>query len=109
MITKYSLMKESNANFDSNGDAYPDIMTFDIANFRATRAPIPHRLTQTDVERFDILMANFYGNSRFDLFLLFLNGVDLIHRKNPLDTFNLYDPQDVSGFVRKALNVTANR
>ena len=98
--SKYSTIASSSVYTDASGNFYPDIFTFPINNIVLNDKPLKYYLEQQDIERFDILMANYYGSSDYDQIILWLNKIGHIAdqsvgteiylpSKNDLDTFLL--------------------
>jgi hypothetical protein len=72
---KYLTIKDSSVYTDTYGNAYPDIFTFNINSFTYTEKPVEYYLEDNDIQRFDLLMYNYYGSSDYDTYVLWLNGI----------------------------------
>lgn len=95
--TRYTLISDSTTQ-DNNGAFYPDIITFPIENFRYSAPPIPFRLRDIDIERFDLLVSKYYGTLAYMDLILWLNDISYISRKQPGDEIYLPLKSDLDAF-----------
>lgn len=98
--TRYLTMTESSVT-NSQGVAYPDILSFPIDKFKYTEEPYEYVLTQSDIDRFDYLMYRFYNTAYYDDMVLWLNNIASLHDLEPGDTINLPSKTDLENFFIK--------
>lgn len=82
MITsrsRYLTINSSEAYRDETGATYPDIFSFPINQFSINDIPLTIALTEDNINRFDLLMAYYYGKSDYDDIVLWLNKINYIH------------------------------
>lgn len=78
MRSRYKTLKESTQT-NSKGNPYPDVMSFPIEKFTFTGTGKEYYLTQTDIDRIDLLCYREYGVSYYDDMVLWLNDIDSLH------------------------------
>lgn len=100
--TRYEIMKASNQT-NSDGNNYPDVMTFPIEKFVFTDPGKNHILTRSDLDRFDILCIREYGVSYYDDIVLWLNNIDNLKNVTPGNTIFLPTKRDLDRFFTKNL------
>ena len=64
---------------DANGDFYPDPFLMNSRDLTAVSEPKPYRMTQSDLDRFDITCATEYGDPNYDDLVLIFNSIETIH------------------------------
>ncbi len=99
-MSKYLTYKYSDVETDNLGNSYPDVFTFPINKFIYTRKPYDYALSIRDINRFDILMAEVYGDANFGDIVLWLNNISHIQIMNPGDYIKLPSSDDIRSFYR---------
>jgi len=100
MRNRYQLLKESSQT-NSKGNPYPDIMSFPIEKFSYTGTTREYYLTQTDIDRIDILCYREYGVTYYDDIILWLNNIDSLHNVAPGTKISLPSKKDLDRFMIK--------
>lgn len=98
--SKYDLIKGSTTAYDDDGNAFPDLATFSINEFRATESPFIGGLDEQSTFRFDILTYAYYGTFQFyDLFSLWINDIPHISTDDNISkNIMLFSKQDIETF-----------
>ena len=94
-------MTPSDSVFDNEGNAYPDLATFQLDSFVSNTKPVDYQLTQLDCERFFDLIYKFYGSFEYyDDIILWLNDINYIsdEKQNFERKIKLYSKQDIDGW-----------
>jgi hypothetical protein len=71
----YLLMKDAEIDKDEFNELYPDVMTLPINEFRYSEAPLEYELTESNIERLDLLMNELYAIPEHDDIILWLNNI----------------------------------
>ena len=98
--TKYLTIAES-LQTNSHGEAYPDIMQFPIDKFEFSQTPQEYILSQSDIDRFDVLMSTYYGYAFYSDIVLWASKIKTIHDLSPGDTILLPDKIDIERFYAR--------
>ena len=96
-------IKNSTAYSDSNGNAYPDIFTFNINSFKFTEAPLKYMVSAQDIYRFDLLINSYYGISDYGDIVLWVNHIAHPSFMTPGDIIYLPKKSDIEAFFRDNL------
>lgn len=97
---RYKTMLESTET-DSNGNAYPDILSFPISHFKAIETPTTYIFKKMDMDRFDITVYKFYGSSYYQDFIVWYNGYSSIHDIEVGSEILLPDKTEIDKFYIK--------
>ena len=72
----YLKIKDNLTDVDEGGLYWPDVMTFPINKFKYTQTPEVYVIDQFYIDRFDMLMFDYYGVSYYDDMVLWLNNIE---------------------------------
>jgi len=101
---RYKLMKKSDYKKGSDGTYYPDPLTFSEKKFKFLEYPFrDYELTSNDIERFDILIFNLYGNTKYCDLILTMNDVRYIWELNPGDTISFPTKNDLDRYIKEGV------
>lgn len=100
MRSKYKTIKPS-TQINSKGNPYPDMMSFPIEKFSFTGTSKEYFLTQTDIDRIDLLMFREYGSTYYDDLVLWLNDIDSLKNVSPGLKITLPSKRDLDRFIVK--------
>lgn len=100
MRSKYLTIKKSTVYKDSNGNEYPDIFTFPVDKLKFKSKAQKYILNSNDIDRFDILISDYYGIADYDDLVLWFNDIDHIADITPGTTIYLPDKSDLDEFYR---------
>jgi hypothetical protein len=103
-MTKYDLMLETENYTDVYGNHYADILSYPINEFTTSLTPIDYVLNQNDIQRFDLLIYNIYGNLDYESFILTYNNIELISRLVPGDHIMLPNATDIDQWIRSHIH-----
>ena len=83
------------------GISYPDTLSMPIDKFVYSEKPLEYTLTQSDLDRIDLLMYRMYRSAAYDDIILWVNNIDTLHNLNPGDTLLLPAKKDLETFFIK--------
>lgn len=98
MALLYNMYAPSN-NKNSLGVAYPNPFSFNLNNFSPEKPVSSYSLTESDINRFDILIYNIYGSTRYESLILMLNTITDIHSMSIGDIIYLWETTDMDNFI----------
>lgn len=99
---RYLTMKAS-SQVDSQGNAYPDVVSNPIDTFEIVDIPEVHIIRKQDIMRIDLLMYEKYRYAYYDDIILNLNGIGSVHLLEPGDTIFLPSKRDLDNYFSKNL------
>jgi len=102
MRNRYEVMKESD-QVNTDGNKYPDVMTFPIEKFLYTNTAKKYILRRFDLDRFDLLCIREYGVAYYDDIILWLNNIDNLKNAVPGQEILLPSKRDLDRFFSKYL------
>jgi hypothetical protein len=98
MKSHYDTIEKTNEIFSPLNDYWPDIITFPINDLILQTAPIPHVLTDQEIKRFDLFIANWYGSYEYWDFVIWYNNISYISRLLSGDIIYLPEKKDFDRF-----------
>lgn len=94
MQTRYLFMRPGSV-LDEDGTAFPDPLTLNINNFKATETPQAVELTESEICYFWKIPYSIYGTPEFDDMILTLNGVPHRNQLEPEDIIYIPKKDDI--------------
>jgi len=98
MRNRYNLMTTTT---DNDGTVYPDCLFIPLNSFRPQKNASLVRLTQVDIDRFDLYLFSKYNSLDYMDIILWLNGVGSIRELSAGDFLNLPAKSDLDSFYIK--------
>ena len=98
MKTRYLTMSASNET-NTNGESYPDVLSFPISKFKFNDPLQKVTVTQRYKERFYLICFDAYGVSEYDDIILCLNGISSVYLLEPGDTIYIPSKSDLNKFL----------
>jgi len=86
---------------DYDGQTYPDCLSLPLQKFRYQKNPSSTRLTQVDIDRFDIYIFNQYNSMNYMDIILWLNNIGSLRELVPGMWITLPDKSDLDTFYIK--------
>lgn len=98
MRSRYQTMALSITEFDPDGNAYPDVMTFPIDLFSYSQTTITYSMSQNDIDRPDKMVSTYYGIAEFDDIVLWLSDIPFVYDESPGKQVELPRKRDMERF-----------
>ena len=95
--SRFDLMIESDIE-DTDGEKYPDVLTFPLQDFEFKETAIGVLLREPDINRFDAFMFNVYKTSDYDDTILFLSQLETLYDAEVGDDILLPTKADIERF-----------
>lgn len=97
---RYKLMRSSEEK-SSKEQAFPDVLTYPLKQFRTSSKPKEHVLSKSDIERFDLLVYRYYRMADYDDFILWYNGIGDVRSLEPGDILTFPSKTDIERFYSR--------
>jgi hypothetical protein len=97
MKTRYSLTDTT----EDHAGTWPDCLSVPIRSFKYKSTAQAARLTQVDVDRFDLFLFNHYNSLDYIDIILWLNNLGSIRQLQAGDTIKLPAKSDLDSFYIK--------
>lgn len=95
MRNRYNLMTTTT---DNDGKTYPDCLSLPLDKFRYRKNPSSVRITQVDIDRFDLFIFGKYASLDYIDVILWLNNVGSIRELEAGAWLTLPDKSDLDTF-----------